>query len=300
MIGLVAGGSLLVFTLIAGFIGIVFSTLAMRGISSRLGRLARASNSWKQGNFAVNVNDRSDDELGQLARDFNRMAADLRALMQTRQELAALEERNRLARDLHDSVKQQAFAVSAQLSAARKMLHRDPVKTEERLAEAERLAEQLRQELSALVRELLPLDVLHKGLAASLQEYTSHWSRQNNIPVEIQAQPTAGDGSVPSEMQLALFRVAQEALSNIARHSHASAVQINLEMDEQQVNLSIADNGQGFDPQQPANGYGLKSMRERLSALNGHLDIQSVPGEGTIVQARCPAVFHTPNGASHE
>jgi NarL family two-component system sensor histidine kinase LiaS len=118
--------------------------------------------------------------------------------------------------------------------------------------------------------------------------------------VEIQAQPTAGDGSVPSEMQLALFRVAQEALSNIARHSHASAVQIRLEMDEQQVCLSIADNGQGFDPQRPVNGYGLKSMRERLSALNGHLDIQSVPGEGTTVQARCPAVSHTPNGASHE
>jgi NarL family two-component system sensor histidine kinase LiaS len=303
VIGLVMGGSLLIFTLIAGFIGIVFSTLAMRGISRRLGRLARASNSWKQGNFSVNVNDRSDDELGQLAQDFNRMAADLHSLMQTRQELAALEERNRLARDLHDSIKQQAFAVSAQLSAARKLLHRDPSKTEERLEEAERLSEQLRQELSALVRELLPLDVLHKGLAASLQEYTSHWSSQNNIPVELQTQaintPT-NEASLPSEVQLALFRVAQEALSNVARHSQAKAVQIHLNLNERQVCLSIADNGQGFDPQNPLNGFGLRSMRERLSALNGQLSIESAVGKGTTVQACCPAVFQAPNGAPHE
>ena len=303
VIGLVMGGSLLIFTLIAGFIGLVFSTLTMRDISRRLGRLARASNSWKQGNFTVNVNDRSADELGQLARDFNRMAADLHSLMQTRQELAAVEERNRLARDLHDSVKQQAFAVSAQLSAARKLLRRDADKTEERLAEAERLSEQLRQELSALVRELLPLDVLHKGLAASLQEYTSHWSRQNNIPVEIQAQAVeagSSDASLPPEVQLALFRVAQEALSNIARHSQASAVQIHLNLDEEQVCLSIADNGQGFNPQNLSNGYGLKSMRERLSALNGHIHIESAPGKGTTILACCPAVFQNPNGAAHE
>ncbi len=228
--------------------------------------------------------DTSGDEIGQLAADLNFMATDLRTLFETRQELAAIEERNRLARDLHDSIKQQAFAISAQVNSARSMLERDPSAARARLEEAEALSNQLRQELSALVRELYSADVLGQGLPSALRELAATWARQNGVPVEIEAPPTLE--SLPEPVVLALYRVAQEALSNIARHAGAKHVRLDLRQEADRLTLQIQDDGCGFDEQTVQPGLGLRSMRERLaSGLGGDFRLTSASGQGTTVRA---------------
>jgi NarL family two-component system sensor histidine kinase LiaS len=279
--------SLIPFTLAAGLIGALFGFLTARGLSRRLAALARTADAWSSGDFSAAVTDRSPDELGELARRLNRMAEQLQNLLQTRQELAALEERNRLARDLHDSVKQQLFAGSMQIGAARALLPANPAAAGEHLAEAEQLARQSQQELAALIQELHPAALDGNGLAEALRHFGQDWSRRSGIGVEIRVQ---GERALPLEVEQALFRVAQEALANVGRHSRAHSAEIHLAWEQDGVTLTIADDGVGMAR---ANGdqagHGLRSMSERVERLGGALAIDSRPGGGTRVVASIPS-----------
>jgi NarL family two-component system sensor histidine kinase LiaS len=212
------------------------------------------------------------------------MAEQLQNLLQTRQELATLEERNRLARELHDSVKQQVFATAMQVGAARALLDQHPEASKENLAQAEQLVRQAQQELTTLIRELRPAALEGKGLATALRDCVADWSRQNQIPAEVRVR---GERPLPLRLEQALFRVAQEALTNIARHSQATAVELDLVWRQNQVILAIADDGQGFNVlAKDGKGLGLHSMRERIEALGGHLEVKSKTGAGTQVIAQ--------------
>jgi signal transduction histidine kinase len=221
----------------------------------------------------------------QIARDQNQqLLEELRAAQRQVQDLAVAEERNRLARDLHDSVKQQIFATIMQLGAARMLLERDPNAARGHMLEAEQLAQQSGAELSLLIHELRPVALGDKGLAAAIESYAADWSRQSNIRVEVRAR---GEAALAPAAEHALLRVTQEALANVARHSHASAVTIDLELATGVANLAIADNGAGFERGMEPGGVGLASMRERLEALGGQLCVESRPGAGTTITARC-------------
>ena len=281
---LVIGGSLLV-AIFTAIIGTVFGYLSARGLTRRLDRLSGAANRWSRGDFSAQAEDSSQDELGQMTRQLNHMAEELRNLLETRQQLATLEERNRLARDLHDSVKQQVFAVSMQLAATRVLLRRDVDAAEARLNKAEKLVQQAQQELTSLIRELRPLALDGKGLVAALRELIPQWSQQTDIVANLRVE---GSQTLPLTVEEALFRVAQEALSNIARHSKATLVQLTLTTSEEMVTLSIQDNGQGFDLDHLEHrGVGLFSMQERIKALGGELRLESSPGQGTLIVAHC-------------
>ena len=184
----VVGVSLLFFTAVAGIAGIAYGFLAAHGPVARLSRLAEASEAWGKGDFSVVVEDPASDELGELARRLNLMANQLKQLFDVRQELAVLRERNRLARDLHDSAKQLAFAAAAQIGTVRTLIGRDSAEATTHIEEAERLIHELRQELSSLILELAPPALEDKGLATALREYSESWSRQNNIEVEMRIQ----------------------------------------------------------------------------------------------------------------
>ena len=149
--------TVIIVTITAAIAGLVFGYLTARGITRRLQGLAVAADEWGRGNFSAHANDASEDELGQVARQLNRMAEQLQNLLSARQKLATLEERNRLARDLHDSVKQQIFAVSMQIGATKVLLKRDASAAEARLNETEKLVHQAQQELTSLIRELRPV-----------------------------------------------------------------------------------------------------------------------------------------------
>jgi len=152
-------GSILLFTCAAATVGTIFGLVTARGLTRRLQVVTQTADAWSRGDFSTAIPDRSNDELGRLAQRLNRISQQLENHLHTRQELAALEERNRLARDLHDGVKQQVFAAAMQIGAARELLSDDPAGSEDRLVEAEQLARQAQQELSTLIRELRPADL---------------------------------------------------------------------------------------------------------------------------------------------
>jgi NarL family two-component system sensor histidine kinase LiaS len=281
----IIGGSLLFFTIVAGLAGTVYGFLAARGPVQRLDRLAEASLAWSNGDFTVRVEDPSGDELGQLARRLNEMSLQLDGMMETRRELAVVEERNRLARDLHDSAKQQAFAAAAQISAARKLMNTDLLAAETHIQEAERLTLALRQELTNLIQQLRPAALEGKGLAAALNEYTQEWSRQSGIAVEVRVQRQR---ALDLDIEQTVFRIVQEALSNIARHSKATQVDIELIYSNDIVACSIHDDGSGFDPDSVRKGFGMQSMGERAERLGGTLLIESKLGAGTTISIYIP------------
>jgi NarL family two-component system sensor histidine kinase LiaS len=274
-----------VFLLLATAIGTLTGVLISFNLRRRLAGITRAADAWSRGELAARVRDASRDELGQLARELNGMAEQIRTLLATRQELAVVEERNRLARELHDSVKQHVFANALLVRAARKSLAHDPERARAHLAEAEELAGRTQQELIALIHALRPAAIADKGLVAVLPEYVDGWSRRMGVAVDLRVQ---GERPAPLECEEALFRVAQEALANVARHSDARKVEVRLVWDGEGVQLTIRDDGAGFDPVRvDGKGVGLASMRERVEALGGTLAIASAPG-GTSIAACVP------------
>jgi NarL family two-component system sensor histidine kinase LiaS len=276
--------SLIPITLAAGVIGTVFGFWTARGLTNRIESLSGTANAWSHGDFSVMAGDPSADELGQLSRRLNLMAEQLQNLLHTRQELAGIEERNRLARELHDSVKQQAFAISMQVGAAQALLPGDVAGAQRHLVEAEALARQAQEELAGLIEELRPLALGEDGFAESLKEYVSEWSRRTGIDVQMR---TLGERPLPAGLEPALFRVAQEALSNVARHSQARHVEVDLTRQGEDLLLTISDDGCGFATAgQNVRGYGLQSMQERVEALGGQLLVRSAPQQGTQIQAR--------------
>jgi signal transduction histidine kinase len=288
----IVGVSFFIFTLIAGIAGTIYGSVAARGLSTRLDRLSERTYAWSQGDFTPRVEDASQDEIGQLAYNLNQMAQELQTSLDTKLELAVVNERNRLARDLHDSVKQQAFAAAAQAGAARKLLLDKPNTARSHIEEAEQLILGVRQELTNLIQELRPVALGGEGLVPALKEYTEDWSRQNSIELDIHVQ---SEQSLPLNIEQTIFRIVQESLSNIARHSEASHVDIKLVYEQQTITCTIIDNGVGFDQDKKQVGFGLRSIQERATSLGGMSTITSTPGKGTDVNFMLPI-----NGSSSD
>jgi NarL family two-component system sensor histidine kinase LiaS len=276
----IMGISFLILTFIAGIAGTIYGSVSARGLSTRLDRLSEGTHAWSQGDFTQLVEDTSGDEIGQLAYNLNQMAQELESLLDTRRELAQVEERNRMARDLHDSVKQQAFAASAQISTAKKLLRQNSNNAIENIEEAERLTNALRKELTNMIQELRSPALEGKGLAAALQDYCDNWSRQNETELEIRLQ---GERPLPMDVEQTVFRIVQEALANVARHSKANKVEIELVYTSKELTCMVRDNGCGFDPAQALPGFGIRSMQERARTLGSQLNLESTTGEGTVI-----------------
>jgi two-component system, NarL family, sensor histidine kinase LiaS len=153
------------------------------------------------------------------------------------------------------------------------------------LNETEKLVHQAQQELTSLIRELRPVALEGKGLVAALRELATEWTQQTTIVANLRVE---GTQTLPLTVEEALYRVAQEALANVSRHSMATLVQMILTIIDETVTLSIVDNGQGFDTtHQTYLGVGLLSMQERMKALGGDVQVESTPGKGTRVVAYC-------------
>lgn len=270
----------------AVFLGLIFGFVTAWGITRRIQRLAQAAQFWSRGDFSTEVKDRSRDELGQLTRELNSMAGQLENLIQARGELATLETRNRFARDLHDSVKQQVFATSLQIATARSLVNRDQEAAEEHLVQAGELVRQAQKELNVLIHEMRPAALEDKGLAQALREYAVKWSSSSEIPSEVHVR---GEREIPLETEQTVFRIAQEALANVAKHSNASKAELDLIYTPETLTLRVADDGRGFDPaENPGEGFGLQSMRERSIRRGGHINVESAPGRGTRVTCVVP------------
>lgn len=285
-----AGRSLLVFLLGTGITGAMFGSYFAHGLATRFKRLSTATDLWSEGDFSTDIDDTTGDEISQFAQRLNDMARQLQALLRRRQAMAVSEERNRLARDLHDSAKQQALAASFELGTALTLFERDPPAAKNHLMEADALVDAVRKELTNLVHELRPQDVDGQDFSETLREYALEWSNRNAIEMDFQVD---GNNQLPLEVREILFRIAQEALANIARHSAARCTQMSLAFEANTATMVIQDDGRGFDPLTQYGGIGLASMRERAKAVGGHVAIESAPGQGTRIVATLPLAEST-------
>jgi NarL family two-component system sensor histidine kinase LiaS len=276
-------GALAVATLFVVVIGTVFGLYASRPLTRRIERLAAAADAWSDGDFSAAVHDANDDELGRLARRLDRMAGELQELVAARQAVAGGEERARIARELHDSVKQQVFAANMRIGAARSAA---PGEADGHLGAAEKLVRQAQQELSDLIHELRPVATHGRPLDVALCELAEGYVGDAGPELDLDLET---DLPGRPEVGAALYRIAQEALANAVRHAHARRVFVRLHSDGGEIVLRVEDDGRGFLPRaSDGRGVGLDSMRERAEALGGRLRVDASPGRGTRVEARLP------------
>ena len=199
---------------------------------------------------------------------------------------AALEERQKLARELHDSVSQALYGIALGVETARELLPEDPVRAAEPLDYATTLAEAGMTEMRALIFELRPESLEKEGLIAALEKQAAAVQARHGIRVEADLR---GEPEASLEVKEALYRVAQEALHNTVKHARAANVKLKLEERPEGFTLGISDDGGGFEPQNDFPGHlGLKSMRERATRLGGTLEVTSEPGYGARILVRIP------------
>jgi signal transduction histidine kinase len=204
-------------------------------------------------------------------------------LLEANRELSAVEERERLARELHDAVAQKLFSIRAHSRAAAVLTARDPGRAETAMNTVSELAGEAQDELRAVIEGLAPPAL--EGLECSLRRYAGLAGRAHGIGVRVTAR---GIPVLESAIEATVYRVAQEALHNALRHSGGHHVAIMLRGTSKRLVLEVTDNGNGFDVD-AASGIGLASMRERAAAAGGAVRVVSKPGEGTTVRLEVPA-----------
>jgi PAS domain S-box-containing protein len=212
-------------------------------------------------------------------------------LYEQAQELAVLEERQRLARELHDSVSQALYGIALGAHTARDVLENNPNEAIEPLDYVLTLAEAGLAEMRALIFELRPESLESEGLVAALTKQAAALQARHGIVVQIDL---GAEPDLPLMIKEALYRIAQEALHNILKHAQASRVGLRLIYDAARVVLEVQDDGVGFDPAQSFAGHlGLLSMGERAIRLGGRLEIESASGQGTCIRAEIPHHWET-------
>jgi NarL family two-component system sensor histidine kinase LiaS len=282
---LLLGRSVLILLLAAGVVGTFFGALTARGMVLRLRRVSQVTDAWSQGDFSEFIEDPVGDEISTLAARLNHMAEQLQQFLKRSQEMAVSEERNRLARDLHDSAKQEALAASFHLGTALTLFERDPESAKRHLVEADTLVDSVRGELTDLIHELRPPVINGTRFDETLNEYIIEWAHQTGIGANLEV---AGFYDLALESKHAIYRILQEALANVARHSSANSVDITMRFNKKAVIFCINDDGVGFDIQLQHRGMGLDSMRERAESLQGDLSIESKTEHGTKVCVTIP------------
>jgi len=193
------------------------------------------------------------------------------------------EERKRVARDLHDEVNQSLTAILLRLEA---LMQAAPPEVRGELEETKKLANQAMDELLQLARQLRPTALDDHGFVPAIEEMLRRFQAQHGIQTQL-----AIDGDVDglgSDQELVVYRVTQEALNNIARHSGAQKLSVAMVCDDGELSLTVADDGEGFSMGAEERGLGLDGMSERARLVGGVLSIDSRPGKGTTLQLRVP------------
>jgi signal transduction histidine kinase len=202
-------------------------------------------------------------------------------------EIAIIEERNRMAREIHDTLAQGFTGIILQLEAAEQALDGDDRSVQEHLNRARRLAKESLNEARRSVRALRPQKLEDQELSSTLQQYLILFSQDTGIKVDFTF--SGNVGMIPTPVEDSLLRVSQEAINNIRKHANARQVDVSLTVQENIVILNITDDGQGFDVKAPVPGrFGLIGIHERVQTLNGSLVIRSKPGKGAYLNIKIP------------
>ena len=290
--------------LLVGLIAAMISSLITRRVKLRLWEAGRMAGRIARGDYGARLQVGSDNEVGWLEEQLNQMAAQLETAVASLNRLAeqnrllgeeagrgaALEERMKLARDLHDTVNQQLFVLAMRAAAVKRRLVQPAAELSPVLAEIESLEEMARQahtQIRELILQLRPITLEKEGLGAALKDYLKSsadregWHIRDNIDYDVSPDRIVGES---------FFRIAQEALNNISKHAGATIVDIALAANEQSLVMSITDNGCGFDSGSIIcpTCVGLVGIKERAVSVGGKADITSSPGQGTTIKVEAP------------
>lgn len=293
----------LVLLLVAGFIISVYTVFTSSGnIKVRLDNISVLITQFANGNYLSSVQFEERDEIGRIGKELNELGEKLQAQVKSLQRMAdekaefassahkaaVIEERQRLARDLHDAVSQQLFALTMMSEAAVKQLDRNPEKAKAQIREVAAAALKAQTEMRALLLHLRPVDLSGESLKQGVEHLIVELQQKSQIDFRL---------AIPEELVLSrtieehVFRIIQESLSNILRHADATEVTIELRKRSSELFLYVRDNGKGFDVLNDAErktSYGLKTMRERSEELGGTFTIRSSEEEGTYIDIRIP------------
>ena len=204
-------------------------------------------------------------------------------LMRVEREAGRLTERQRLARDIHDTLAQHFTSIIMHLSAAK---HSNPESVQSEVQQAEDAAREGLDEIRRIVWDMQPEQIEKASLVEAVEELAARWSAENSVQVKMKV--TGTPHSLPSSAETALLRISQEAMHNINKHAQAKNVNITFSFMEDMFVMDIADDGLGFEPSKIKNGFGMKTMRDRVEELSGTLTIESERGAGTAIAVSIP------------
>ena len=197
------------------------------------------------------------------------------------------EERQRIARELHDGLGPALASLNIRLLTVHKLLERDEHSVAEEIQELANQVQASIRDIRRLIHDLRPVALDELGLVPALREYLARCEREHGLVIQFS---TYEGERLPASVETALFRIVQEAVNNVMRHAHAKHLSVILLRDVDYVSLNVADDGQGFDAQLPRPGrhVGLWSMRERVEQLGGQFEVHSAPDQGTTVTTVVP------------
>ncbi len=281
--------------------GAVIGFYSGRKIKRSLQSLSWAAEKLTRGelNYRISVN--GEDEIAELAEQFNTMAMRVEAqveslhrlirenaeLHQQARQHAVDEERQRLARELHDSISQQLFAIMMTMAGCARIIDKDPEKAKKQFSIIEDIAAQAQAEMRALLLHLRPVQLEGKHISEALRELLTELKAKHAIDYIWEIEDI---DEVPVGFDEQIFRIAQEALSNALRHSQAPRIMLTLKQHNSGIIMRIMDNGKGFDlhSARSNSSMGLSNIKERTESMGGVLDLISAEGKGTTMEVRVP------------
>ena len=204
-------------------------------------------------------------------------------LMKVEREAGRLTERQRLARDIHDTLAQHFTSIIMHLSAAK---YSSPESVQLEVQQAEEAAREGLAEIRRIVWDMQPEQIEKASLVDAVEELAARWSAETSVLVKMRV--TGTPRTFPSSAETALLRITQEAMHNIAKHAQAKNVNITFSFMEDLFVMDIADDGLGFDPSKASDGFGMKTMRDRIEELSGTFTIESERGRGTAIAVSLP------------
>ena len=261
-------------------IGIACGLMASRYVTRQLQRMNEVTERWRQGDFDARIALPNDDVLIRHSQHLNEMAQDMEMYLNLKQDLAVSNERNRVARELHDTVKQKLFALGLQLATAKSK----PIVMEaarEHILEAETITREAQHDLMEIITQLRPAGTSDSSLYDRIGSIADDFRRRFGVSIEVNRPVST---RLDADAQHQVLRIVQEALMNAVRHGKASKVVIASEIEHDMAKVTIADNGTGFDTGKKSKGFGITSMRDRARGLpGGTFEITSTEEAGTQV-----------------
>lgn len=284
-------GGLTIFSLAAALIGTLFGWRTARTLSGRLAHLSQVSAAWGQGNFARQIQDNETDEIGELGENLNRVAADLQTLLADKEQIAVLEERERMARELHDTLAQGVAGLVLQLEAVKHHLNEGEVAESQLIVtEAATQARDALRKARAAIDDLRAEAMFAPDFITAVSRRTQKFGAANHIPVELDTQ-LPDSLLLPPTTSLHARRALTEMLANVARHAEATTVCVKLRLAEDGCLLiEVMDDGVGFDVESAVRPghYGLIGLKERARLTGGYFVIESSPDMGTAALLKLP------------